>query len=163
MVPEAAQSNEAQPVPRKKSTYSRPTDPPPPIPTTRRPCGAVETLALGIFQMGDSQLPITVKRKQSADSAGVNVSQQRQEHHEYPPPLLLRARRPSEMGDPSIPLPETTSPPPIPEKGESPYGNVPSSIAKTPVESRDGEDADGVDDHGYLKCLYTTAVPVETQ
>ncbi|KAL9960900.1 hypothetical protein ACROYT_G034408 [Oculina patagonica] len=163
MVPEAAQANDAQPEIRKKRTYSRPTNPPPPIPTTTRPSGAVASLALGIFQIGDSQLPITVKRKPSADSDGVIATQQLQEHHGNPPPLVPRARRPSEMGDPSVPLPDTTSQPPISKKRESPYGNVQSSIAKTSVETRNGEDAEGVDDHGYLKCIHTTVVPEETQ
>ncbi len=82
-----------------------------------------------------------------ADSAGVNVSQQQQEHHENLPPLDPRARGPSNVGDPSVPLSDTTFRPSISKKGESPYGNEPSSIAKTPVESRDSEDADGDDDH----------------
>ena len=159
-IPEPPQSGHVQPALPANEWARRATNPPPPVPTTRRPSGAVESLAMGIFQIGDSSLPITVGRKTSVEGPGRNVSQQWQEHHDNPPPILPRARRPSKLGDPSIPLPDTKSPPP---KGESPYGNVPSSIAKTPVESHDGGGADGVDEHGYLECIHSTDVPVETQ
>ena len=154
------QSGDAQPALPAKRRATRPTNPPPAVPTTRRPSGAVESLALGIFQIGDSSLPKTVSRKPSAEGERSNVSQQWQEHHDNPPPILPRTRRPSEIGDPSIPIPDIPSPP---LKGESSYGNVPSSIAKTPVESRDAEGADGVDEHGYQVMHPCTDVPVETQ
>ena len=70
---------------------------------------------------------------------------------------------PSEIEDPSIPVQDIKPQPPIAEKVESPYGNVLSSIVKTPVESHDDEEADDTDNHGYVKCIHATDAPVGTQ
>jgi len=93
---------------------------PPPIPATRRPSGAVETLAMGILQLSDQH-----PRKASIYGGRVNAYQQGQEK----PPLLPRARRPSELGDPSTPIPEentlqVTYPPTSWGNGERVYGNM---------------------------------------
>ena len=80
------------PLKRKDSGQS---NRPPPIPTTRRPSGAIETLAMGIFQSNDQQHP----RKASLNGAGVDAHQKWEEK----PPLLPRARRPSELSNPSNP------------------------------------------------------------
>ena len=87
------------PLKRKDSGQS---NRPPPIPTTRRPSGAIETLAMGIFQLNDQQHP----RKASLNGAGVKAYQQWEEK----PPLLPRARRPSELSNPSTPIPEENTP-----------------------------------------------------
>lgn len=159
---------------------------PPPIPATRRPSGAVETLAMGILQLSDQEHP----RKASIDVGRVNAH---------------RARRPSELGNPSTPIPEentlqvtypptswgnservygnmqcsdmtnisnhlperdmpqTTNPATISEQGERLYGNVTPKVAKIPVESHDEGAGDITDDNVYLEFGNTGEAPVETQ
>jgi len=106
------------PVKRKTSCH---TNQPPPVPASRRPSGAIETLAMGIFQLNDQQLP----RKVSIDGGRVNYYPQGQEK----PKFLPRARRASEHGEPSTSLPEETTPswthtPTILGQGESVYVNA---------------------------------------
>ena len=119
-IPEPRESLDQPPsIPVKKRSF--PTNQPPPVPATRRPSGAIETLAMEIFQLNDQQHP----REVSIDGGRVNYYPQGQEK----PPLHPRARRPSEHGEPSTPLPEKTTPPwthspTILGQGESDYVNA---------------------------------------
>lgn len=128
IIPKPTESSDEPPSVPVKRKVSQLSNPRPPVPATRRPSGAIETLAMGIFKLGDPQHP----RKAPVDGARVNACQQWQDRRDSQPPLLPRARRPSELGDPSTPLPEAnmpqaTSPPAISEQRERIYSNVQSS------------------------------------
>ena len=129
IIPNPPESHDQLPRLPLKRTISGQSNPPPPIPTTRRPSGAIETLAMGVFQLSDEEHP----RKASLNGARVNAHQQWQEK----PPLLPRARRPSELGDPSTPIPEentpqVTYPPTIWGQKERVYGNLQCSDMTDP-------------------------------
>lgn len=165
IIPKPTESSDEPPSVPVKRKVSQLSNPPPPVPATRRPSGAIETLAMGIFKLGDPQHP----RKAPVDGARVNACQQWQDRRDSQPPLLPRARRPSELGDPSTPLPETnmpqtTIPPAISEQSERLYGNVQPTVAKIPVESHYEEAVNGNDDHDvYLEFGHTGEAPLETQ
>lgn len=165
IIPKPAESSDEPPSVPVKRKVSQLSNPPPPVPAKRRPSGAIETLAMGIFKLGDPQHP----RKAPVDGARVNTCQQWQDRRDSQPPLLPRARRPSELGDPSTPLPETnmpqtTIPPAISEQRERLYGNVEPTVAKIPVESHYEEAVNGNDDHDvYLEFGHTREAPLETQ
>ena len=191
IIPKPSESEDQLPSIPLKRKVSHQTSPPPAVPTTRRPSGAVETLAMGIFQ----QHP----RKASVDSGRLNAYLQRQERRDSKPPLLPRARRPSELGEPSTSLPEentpqaaisghaervycnmqssdpssnhlpetnmpqTTIPQTILEQEEKPYGNVRPTVAKTPVESHDEGANDIIDDNAFKEFGNTSMAPQEAQ
>lgn len=153
----------------------------PPVPATRRPSGAIESLAMGVFQFDDPQN----HRKASVDDAG---SPQWLQCRGSTPPLLPRARRPSELGDPSTPFPKASTPRAMypsrvygnvqsevgdllsrlpetdfPEQRGRTYGNVQPAVAKIPVESHDEVTDDITDNNVYLEFSNTGETPVEAQ
>ena len=102
VMPKPSESQDQLPNLPLKRKVSHHTDLPPAVPGTRRPSGAIETLAMGIFQPHP--------RKASVDNGRVSAYPQCQERRDSKPPLFPRARRPSEHGDPSTPLPEENTP-----------------------------------------------------
>ena len=156
----------------------------PPVPVTRRPSGAIENLAMGVFQFDDPQN----RRKASVAHSSSNASQQWQERRGSTPPLLPRARRPSELDYPSTPFSEANTPPAMypsrvygniqsevgdllsrlpetdfPEQRERTYGNVQPAVAKIPVESQDEVTDDITDNNMYFEFNNTGETPVESQ
>jgi len=188
---ESSESQDQLPSLPKKRKTSCLTNQPPPVPTTQRPSGAIETLVMGSLHLRDEQDP----RKVSIDRGRVNSYPQEQEK----PPVLPRARRPSELSDPPTPLQEDTTPPwtyppgqrervygnvhseitepsnHLPERDmphttnpatileERLYGNVRPSFAKIPVESHDEGANDITDDNVHLEFRNTGEAPVGEQ
>lgn len=175
--PESHDQLPSLPLKRKVSHMHRA----PPVPATRRPSGAIETLAMGVFQFDDPQN----RRKASVDDACSNSSKQWQERRGSTPPLLPRARIPSELGDPSTPFPEANTSPAMypsrvygnvqsevgdllsrlpesdfPEQRGRTYGNVQPTVAKIPVESHDEVTDDITDNNVYLEFNNTGETPL---
>ena len=125
IIPQPSESHDQLPrLPLKRKR----SGPAPPVQISPRPLGAIATLAIEFLQSGDPKN----HRKASVDGARVNASQQWQERRDNPPPLHPRARRPSELDDPSTPLPEANTPqsrypPAISEPRVRVYGNMQSS------------------------------------
>ena len=189
ILPKQTESQNQLPSLPLKEKFIRQTSLPPAIPTTRRPSGAIEALAMGIFQRHPSET--------SVDSGRQSAYPQREKRRNSEPPVFLGARRPPELGEPSPCLPEentlqgthpssriyvnmhsseitdssnhlvetdmhqTTIPPTILEQEERPYGNVQPPVAKIPVESHDEGAYDINDEHGYLELSNASMAPLE--
>ena len=190
VIPKPSEFQDKLPSLPLKRKVSHHTNPPPAVPATRRPSGAIETLAMGIFQPHP--------RKASVDSGRLNTYSQCQERHDSKPPLFPRARRPSEHGDSSTSLPEkntpqvalsghrervysnmqssdpskylletdmpqTAIPQTITEQGETPYGNVQPTVVKKSVESLDEGANYNTEDNVHLELSNTRMAPLEAQ
>ena len=187
IIPKPSESQDQVPSIPLKRKLSHQTSLPPAVPTTRRPSGAIETLAMGIFQQHPG--------KASVDSGTLNAYPQWQKRRDSKPP---RARRPSELGEPPTSRPEentpqaaisghaegvycnmessnpsnhlpeadspqTTIPQTILEQEERPYANVRQAAAKIPVESHDEGANDITDDNVFLEFGNTRMAPLEAQ
>ena len=191
VIAESSESQDQLPSLPLKRKVGHHTNLPPAVPTTRRPSGAIETLAMGIFQPHP--------RKASVDSGRLHVYSQCQERHDSkPPPLFPRARRPSEHGDPSTSLPEknmpqvafsghrdrvysnlqssdpskhllemdmpqTAIPQTITEQEETPCVNAQPTVAKKSVESHDEGPNENTEDNVCLEFGNTRMAPLEAQ